>query len=163
MESALGNSAMMRLIRQAPRAGRATALLMCGLLTGAVCAQDVAPAPILPESLRWFSPPGNPAVRGAWVLGAEHEAGAYLLRVRLAADARLPPHTHPDERHTTVLSGTLYVGFGAAFDPARVVAVPAGAVYVVSAGVTHYLWAKGGAVEYQEAGSGPTATVFHQP
>lgn len=139
------------------------ALSMGVLAADAVQADDITPAPILPESLRWFSPPGNAAVQGAWVLGAEDKPGAYLLRVKLAADARIPPHTHPDARHTTVLSGTLYVGFGAAFDPARVVAVPAGAVYVAPAGIAHYLWAKDGAVEYQEAGSGPTATVFHQP
>lgn len=139
------------------------ALSLSVLPVGTVYADATAPAPILPESLHWFSPPGNPAVQGAWMLGAEDKPGEYLLRVKLAADARLPPHTHPDARHTTVLSGTLYVGFGAAFEPARVVAVPAGAVYVAPAGVAHYLWAKDGAVEYQESGVGPTATVFHQP
>lgn len=137
------------------------ALSLGVLPVGTVYADDAAPAPILPAALHWFSPPGNAAVRAAWVLGAEDRPGAYLLRVRLAADARLPPHAHPDARHTTVLSGTLYVGFGAAFDSARVVAVPVGAVYVAPAGVAHYLWARDGAVEYQEAGVGPTATHSH--
>jgi predicted 3-demethylubiquinone-9 3-methyltransferase (glyoxalase superfamily)/quercetin dioxygenase-like cupin family protein len=128
-----------------------------GVPPGAAAA---GPAPILPDSLAWFSPPGNPALQGAWVLGGEKEPGAYALRVRLGEGGRIPPHTHPDERFTTVLSGTLHVGFGAVTDDAAMVAVPAGGVYVAPAGVPHYLHARGGDVVYQESGRGPTATVF---
>lgn len=123
-------------------------------------AQPAAPVVIVPERLDWSGPPAIPALKGAWMLGAEDRPGPYLLRVRLAAGGRIPPHTHPDERHTTVLSGTLHVGFGDTFDEGRVVAVPAGAVYVAPAAVPHYVWAKDGAAEYQEAGVGPTATDF---
>lgn len=137
----------------------AATLVLALATTIAASAQATDPAPILPEALRWFSPPGNPAVQGAWVVGAEQAAGAYLFRVKLAPGARLPPHSHPDERNTTVLAGTLRVGFGATFDEARLVAVPAGGVYVAPAGVPHYLWARDGEVVYQEAGAGPTGTV----
>jgi len=139
----------------------AAALIVVGGLSGSASAPaDVgAPAPVLPEALAWSRPPNNPAVEGAWVLGAEDKPGAYLLRVKLAAGGRIPPHTHPDERNTTVLSGTLYVGFGAVFDPAVVVRVPAGAVYVAPARVPHFVWAKDGPVVYQESGVGPTATL----
>ena len=40
----------------------------------------------------------------------------------------LPAHWHPWIEHATVLSGTLYVGFGAVQDEASMVAVPSGAV-----------------------------------
>jgi quercetin dioxygenase-like cupin family protein len=130
------------------------------LITGAAMAQTNAPAPILPETLRWVSPSNNPALQGAWVLGAEARPGPYLLRVKLAAGGRIPPHTHPDERITTVLSGTIYVGFGETFDETNAVAIPAGGVYVAPAGVPHFVWARGGNAVYQEAGVGPTATVF---
>lgn len=132
------------------------------VLTGAAAAGD-APAPILPESLRWVAPPNVPGLQVAWVLGAEQAPGPYLLRVRLARGARIAPHTHPDERNTTVISGTVYVGFGESFDETKIVAVPAGAVYVAPAGVPHYLWAKDGDVVYQEAGVGPTGTSFGKP
>jgi quercetin dioxygenase-like cupin family protein len=117
------------------------------------------PIPLLPRDFRWTSPPGNPGVEGAWVLGSEHQAGPYLLRVKLAAGARIPPHTHPDTRSTTVLAGTIWVGFGETFDETAAVGVPAGAVYVAPANVPHYVWAKDGEAVYQEAGVGPTATV----
>lgn len=114
---------------------------------------------MLPQDLVWFSPPGNASLQGAWVLGAEDKPGPYLLRVKLAPGARIAPHTHPDERNSTVLSGTLYVGFGAVFDETKVVAIPAGGVYVAPANVPHYVWATDAEAIYQEAGVGPTATL----
>ncbi len=132
------------------------------LLTLAVApaiATPAAPVPVLPEDLRWASPPNNPAAQAAWVVGAEGTVGPYLLRVKLAAGGKLPPHTHPDTRSSTVLTGTLYVGFGTTFDAARMVAVPIGGVYVAPAGVPHFVWAKDGDVSYQEAGVGPTTTT----
>lgn len=134
-------------------------LLVTALIAPPLMGQTSAPQPILPEALRWFSPPNNPSVRGAWMLGAEQDAAAYVFRVKLAKGAKLPVHTHPDTRHTTVLTGTLYVGFGDIFDEARMTAVPAGALYVAPANVPHFLWAKDGDVSYQEVGVGPTATV----
>jgi quercetin dioxygenase-like cupin family protein len=99
-------------------------------------------------------------IQEAWILGAEQQPGVYLLRVKLSSGALIPPHTHPDERNTTVLTGTIYVGFGENFDESKVVAVPAGAVYIAPANVSHYVWAKEGDAIYQEAGMGPTRTLF---
>ena len=135
-------------------------LFVSAFFPGLAFAQSNAPAPISPESLRWTSPPNVPGLRAAWVLGAEQKPGLYLLRVHLAPSARIPPHTHPDERNTTVLIGTINVGFGETFDESRMVVVPAGAVYVTPAHVPHYIWAKDGEALYQESGIGPTATVI---
>jgi quercetin dioxygenase-like cupin family protein len=140
------------------------AALTIGAVLG-VCVAFAAESPLIvrPESFKWFSPPGNPALQGAWVVGGEHSSGAYILRVKLAAGGRIPPHTHPDERNSTVFSGTLYVGFGDAFDEAKMIVIPAGGVYVAPARVAHYVWAKDGDVMYQEAGLGPTATTLVKP
>ena len=137
-------------------------LLCCGWVATAA-PQSLAPTPIVPDHLPWSGPPQIPALKAAWVLGSEQGPGPYLLRVRLAANGLIPPHTHPDERNTTVLSGTIYVGFGEAFDAGKVVAVPTGAVYVAPANVAHYIWAKDGDAEYQEGGIGQTATVMLKP
>lgn len=135
-------------------------ILLLFVFSRAVIAQSNAPTPILPDSLRWAGPPNIPALKAAWVLGADQKPGPYLLRVRLAANGRIPPHTHPDERSSTVLSGMIYVGFGETFDESKVVALPTGAVYVAPANVPHYVWAKDGDAEYQEAGVGPTGTAI---
>ena len=139
---------------------------LLGLILAApgLCAQESAtPEPILPEAFQWGGPPDNPGVRGAWVVGSESAAGLYALRVRLQQGSRIPPHTHPDARYTTVLDGTLYVGFGAEQDDSRLVAVPAGGLYVAPAGVPHYVLARDGNVVYQESGVGPSGMIWLTP
>jgi len=121
------------------------------------------PQVVLPDGLKWASPPWDPLVHAAWVLGAEQASGPYLLRVRIAPGGNIPPHTHPDERYTTVLSGTLQVSFGPDFESARTLVLPAGAVYVAPANQPHFVRPAGGEVIYQEAGTGPTATLFMNP
>ena len=135
-------------------------LVVISIFSGLAIAQSFAPEPILPDTLRWGSPPNIPGLQAAWIVGAEQKPGHYILRVKLSSGTRIPPHTHPDERITTVLAGTVYVGFGENFDDAEVIAIPAGAVYIAPANVPHYVWAKEGDVMYQEAGMGPTGTSF---
>ncbi len=138
-------------------------LLTAGLGVNLAVAQNDAPKPISPEKQQWISPPAVPGLRATWMLGSEKGAGLYLLRVKLARGTHVPLHTHPDERNTTVLSGTLYVGFGESFAEDKMVAVQAGSVYVAPANVPHYLWARDGEVVYQESGVGPTATNIFKP
>jgi len=141
--------------------GSKTVLVLLALFGVAVLASadTPVPGPRLPESFVWFSPPGNPGLKATWIVGAEQASGLYALRVRLVAGARIAPHTHPDARYSTVLSGTLYVGFGGTVDESTMVAVPAGGVYVAPANQPHYLWARDGEVVYQETGVGPTGTA----
>ena len=123
----------------------------------------VEPKVMLPDALHWVSPPWDPAVHAAWVLGSEQADGPYLLRVRIEPGGKIPPHTHPDERYTTVLSGSLHVSFGPDFDSAPELVLPTGAVYVFPANQPHRLCEKDGEVVYQEAGRGATATTFLNP
>ncbi|MGC4028852.1 MAG: cupin domain-containing protein [Steroidobacteraceae bacterium] len=140
-------------------AGLAAALLATGL----ALAQTAAVGPLLPDQLHWVNAPGLPGVRVTWVAGAEKTPGLYGQRVILLKGTRIPPHTHPDTRYSTVLSGTLLVGFGSRADDAALVAIPPGGVYIAPAGTPHFLWARDGEVTYQEAGIGPTATVMLPP
>ena len=120
-------------------------------------AQVAAPRPVSPDSAKWTSSPAMPGVQAAWLTGALGKPGLYILRVKIKANAVIPPHTHPDERSTTVLAGTVYVGFGEVVDTGKVVAVHAGSVYIVPANMPHYILAKNGDAVYQESGYGPTA------
>ena len=122
--------------------------------------QAIPPAPVMPDAIKWASPAALPGVQNAWVLGAGDKAGPYLLRGKLAQGARIPPHTHPEERSGTVLSGTVYLGFSPTFDESKAVAIPAGGVWVVPANVPHFLWAKDGEAVFQCGGIGPSATSF---
>lgn len=122
-----------------------------------------APQPIRPDDIRYVTPPGVDGVEIAEFFGDTTRGEPYLIRVLMRAGARVPPHRHPDQRVTTVLSGTLYVGFAEVFDAEAAVAVPAGGVYAAPAGVVHFIWARDGAVEYQESANGPSGVTFLEP
>lgn len=139
---------------------RVLTLAVLGLQSAQLMA-DAKPQVIHPDQMPWISPPALSGLSASWMLGKETEQTPYLLRVILRQGTQIPVHTHPDERQTTVLKGTLYVGFGDTFDAQQLVAVPEGSVYIAPAHQAHYLWAKDGDVLYQEAGIGPTRTTFN--
>ncbi len=99
-------------------------------------------------------------VEAAVLSGPLDKQVLYTQRVRLAKDGLVPPHTHPDQRYTTVLSGTLYVCTGDTFSPTAVKAYPAGSFLITPANAVHCSWAKDGEVVYQESGIGPTGTTM---
>lgn len=139
------------------------AALLAAAASGSASAQTSAPAPIMPDTIKWASPPTLPGVQTAWVLGAADKPGPYLLRGKIAQGSRIPPHTHPEDRSGTVLSGTAYLGFSATFDESKAIAIPAGGVWVAPANVPHFIWAKDGEVVFQCGGTGPSATKFIKP
>lgn len=120
----------------------------------------VHPNVIRESSLTFVSPPNIPGLSAAWVVGSEKGGGPYALRVRLHDGGVLPPHTHPDARITTVLSGTLSVGFGEIIELGNMRAAEPGDTYLVPAGTPHFLLAMNGDVEYTECGDGVTGTTM---
>jgi hypothetical protein len=70
--------------REAPVAARwgilAIVVLALGISQCQMAAQASAPLVFLPDKLPWVSPPNNPRLRFAWILGNEQNTGAYLLR-----------------------------------------------------------------------------------
>src|SRR5258706_15768819 len=50
------------------------------------------------------------------LVGNPATPGRYTLRLKFPAGYRLAPHTHPDYREVTILSGTWYTGYGEKFD-----------------------------------------------
>jgi quercetin dioxygenase-like cupin family protein len=134
-------------------------LLAILLYAHAALAAAGGPEPVKPENLQWIRPPAIPGLQFAWVLGAENQPGPYVLRVKLAPGTRIMPHTHPDSRITTVLCGTLYVGFVETLDETEAVAIPPRAVYVTPANTPHFVMAKDEDAVYQESGTGPTGTT----
>lgn len=113
---------------------------------------------LMPDDIMWVASP-IPGIQAAVLVGNIQQAGLYVLRVRLARDAKLMPHTHPDVRNTTVLKGEMFLGFGETFDPDRMKAYPAGANVTIPANTPHYVWAKNAEVIVQDAGVGPSATA----
>lgn len=78
----------------------------------------------------------------------------YLMRARYPAGFRKPPDRHAQDRVGTVLSGTIYVGFGEQFNEQQVIAVTQGHTWTIPARKPYYLWAKEGDVVLQVMGNG---------
>jgi quercetin dioxygenase-like cupin family protein len=133
---------------------------------GAV-AQSAAPADpprfaqILPDAVPWKTAPTiAPPAQVAVLYGDPRKPGPYVTRVKLPDGYRIAPHTHPDERVYTVISGTFYIGFGDRIDAARLKAFPPGSMFVVPANASHYHWMRSGEAIVQITGAGPSGTTY---
>jgi len=116
---------------------------------------------ILPENVTWQSFPAfPPEARLAIVVGDPSKAGPYVVRVKLPAGVQLMPHTHPEDRVYTVVSGVFYIGLGTTFDPDKLQAYPSGAVLVLPANTPHFHWAKSGDYMTQVSGIGPLGMKY---
>ena len=132
----------------------AAAIIAAGL---AACAQ--APAETDWSGDRNFGAIGFADRVEATILhGSMGEAGLYAIRVRIPEGGTMPPHTHPDDRMMTVLSGAVWYGFGDTVDVATAPLYQAGDFFLVPGGQPHYARAKSDVV-YEEAGMGPSATT----
>jgi len=128
-------------------------------LSFAALAQDDPPGFVqtLPEQIKWTQAatllPGGLV---ASIYGnAQKPTGYYINRVKLPADFKVMPHSHPEESVYTVISGTFYIGYGDKFDPDKLKAFPAGSTFVVPANASHFHWMRSGEAVAQITGIGP--------
>lgn len=118
---------------------------------------------ITPAELQWKPSTRVQGLEQADIIGDSTKPGPYVQRVRFPANFNNPPHSHPDERTYTIISGTWYVGWGTKFDAAKLKALPPGSFYTEPANVSHFVVSKGEPVIVQISGTGPTATRFVDP
>lgn len=119
---------------------------------------------VAPSKLAWSNgPPTLPAgTKIALLSGDPSGPGHFTVRVQFPAGARVPPHWHPNDEHVTVLSGTLAVGMGKAWDVATMTDLTAGSYVVTSATMVHYALAKT-LTTIQVSGMGPFVTNYVNP
>jgi quercetin dioxygenase-like cupin family protein len=139
------------------------------LALGAICAtclvaaagsasparEETTPMIVALDALQWRPTPIR-GVDGATIVGNPGKGGLYAVYAKYAAGVRSPPHSHPDTRIVTVVSGTFYAGAGTEFDASKTQALKPGMTIVVPARAPHFGWAKDGQVILQEVGVGPT-------
>jgi hypothetical protein len=117
-----------------------------------------------PENLQWGdAPPVLPRGAQAVVLdGDPHRAGPYVLRLKMPAGYRIPPHWHSRPEIVIVISGTLSLGMGDTLDPAAAEELKTGGFHAIGAGVHHYAFTRSGAV-VQIHGDGPFDITYINP
>src|SRR3984885_1014363 len=75
------------------------------------------------EDIVWKPFPAFPsAARLAVLVGNPTEPGPYLIRVKLPSGTKMLPHSHPEDRIYTVISGVFYIGLGYQFDESKLTA-----------------------------------------
>jgi len=117
-----------------------------------------------PDTLKWgAAPPALPPGSEVAVLyGDPSSTGPYAVRVRMPADYKVPPHTHPTAENVTVISGTLNMGLGTTLDTAKSEAMGPGAFARMDKGVQHYAFSSGPTV-IQVNGMGPFEIIYVNP
>jgi quercetin dioxygenase-like cupin family protein len=125
-----------------------------------VCAQETVQ--LLPDQIKWTDLPSDVAPGAQWMVlvGPLDQPVHYTFRMHLNKGGMVMPHTHPDTRYVTVLSGEVYAGMGDTVNEATSKRYTAGSFFVVPAGHVHYSWAKDAEAVYQESGIGPTGSTY---
>jgi hypothetical protein len=117
-----------------------------------------------PPEMKWGAQ-GGLALAGMEqvnLVGDPSKPGPYTLRLKFPAGYKLAPHSHPDSREVTILSGTWYTGYGETFDAAALKALPAGSFYTEPANLAHFVEVRE-PVLIQVSGIGPSGRVFVKP
>lgn len=96
------------------------------------------------------------------LVGDPTKSGPYTVRLTYPDGFTLAPHSHPDAREVTILSGTWLTGYGEKWDDAKLKVLPAGSFYTEPAKLPHFVRTKG-AVMIQVSGMGPSARQFVDP
>jgi len=85
----------------------------------------------------WTDYPNRPGVKLAVLEGDLAKAAPFIIRVKFPAGYKLAPHTHPTVEHTTVLSGSMRLGYGTDPDGASEVMTP-GTIVMTPANTPHF-------------------------
>src|SRR4051812_17766888 len=70
------------------------------------------------SDLQWMDtkPPLLPGAKVAVLEGNQKESGHFTIRLKFPPYYKIPPHIHPVDERTTVLKGTISIGFGDMLD-----------------------------------------------
>lgn len=118
---------------------------------------------VTPEDVKWAAAAHlTPGAMVAVVEGNPKDAGPYVIRVKLPAGFRIPPHRHSADENAVVLAGTFAVGRGETFDAAAAKELSAGSFFKIPHGVAHFAFAKTETV-IQVHGFGPSTFEYVNP
>src|SRR5919109_103566 len=99
---------------------------------------------VTPDAVQWGDAPPSVPAGAKWAVleGDPPQAGPFTFRVKVPAGFKMPPHTHPNIEHVTVLSGVFHFGMGKELDETKVKPMPAGSYVIVPTDSPHYFVTK---------------------
>ena len=143
--------------RTTPAAAFAAFLLPALSAVSPAVAQSADTTVATPDSVKW-NPAPFPGIAIAVAAGNPTASGMYAIFVKFSPGAKALPHTHPDQRVVTVMSGVIHVGMGTELDQSKALTLRAGSVVIIPADAPHYGWASDSEALLQEVGTAPTGT-----
>lgn len=137
------------------------ALALAAAVLGLSAAAPAARAEIDPKSitiipfdkLDFKGAPGGPQI--AAVFGDSSKPGLYGIVVKWPPHTNSRPHSHPNDRYITVLSGTWWINTGTRFNADTMVPMKPGSFVIHHGGEVHYDGAKDEPVMIYIVGMGP--------
>src|SRR5262245_15030908 len=132
---------------------------VCGFAMAQTGGTDVMA--LTPAEMQWTTQGGLavPGMEQLNLVGDPAKPGPYTLRLKFPKGFRIAPHTHPDSREVTIVSGTFSTGYGETFDAAKLKILPAGSFYTEPANIPHYIEIKEDVI-LQVSGMGPSGRRF---
>lgn len=142
-------------------AALAAVIVLAGQSTSAQPPSGGSHSVLTPAQIKWGpAPPSLPRGAQAAVLyGDPGKEGIFVLRLRLPAGYKIPPHTHPKPEIVTVVSGAFHVGMGTKADLKRARRLPPGSFFAFDPGMAHFAHVKEPTV-VQLSSTGPWAITY---
>ena len=112
------------------------------------------------NTIQWITNSEEPEVQFALLLGNPQEPGPLIVRVKLPANYKVNPHTHPEARTYTVLGGEWRLGIGERFITEELHSFPKNSAYRLSAKTPHFQMAGPEGATIQIESIGPTTINF---
>jgi len=139
------------------------AFLIAAAFPVCATAADDHHAAVQADGLKWVAPAAYAkGAQFAVLKGDPSKEGFYVVRLKVPAGFRIPPHTHPNDENVTVLSGTFHIGTGDKFDEKKGVSLKAGGYSYVAKGMQHYAYFPEETV-IQLHGMGPQGITYVNP
>ena len=112
----------------------------------------------LPKDIKWVRNAAGSA-ESVTLVGDPSKPGLYVVLQKWLPHNNSRPHSHPNDRYITVLSGTWWVNTGPKYDPEGMKPVPAGSFVVHTGKEIHYDGAKDAECVLQIVGMGPATNT----
>ena len=130
-------------------------------MASATAIADLDPKAIniqMPKEIKWVRN-ANGSAETAVLVGDPAKPGLYVVLQKWLPHNNSRPHSHPNDRFITVISGVWWVNTGAKYDPEGMKPVPAGSFVTHYGKEIHYDGAKDADCVLQIVGIGPATNT----
>jgi quercetin dioxygenase-like cupin family protein len=141
--------------------------LAVAALAGPARAEDNPPAgehtALSPNAIKWGDAPPvfNKGAKMAVLYGDPSKPGLFIVRLKMPANYKVMPHTHPTDENITVVSGAFAAGMGDKLD-SKVKAMPAGSFISMPAKMHHFAFSTEETI-VEVSAMGPFAITYVDP